>query len=304
MLTRYLDKLRDRIKPFDTAMTVNERVGMLGGGPRASAIALAAFLSLFPLLLVGIAVVGWFSVDNADFAEETIERMGLEGRAARAVTEAIDTAESSRQAATVVGLVGLVWSGLGVVGAMEGALNTVWQVSGRGLLAKLRQFVWLVGAALLFIGSAGLGALLGVLPGPGIVSSLLGGLVLDTALFLWTFQQLTNAAVPWRAHLPGAIVGGIGMGILKLIAGVYVPQMVASSSALYGSIGVVFAILAWLVLVSRLFVYAATYNVVRYEQGHGTVTVDLEVPHIEGVVPLEATRGGAVAEAAAPPASS
>jgi membrane protein len=73
---------------------------------------------------------------------------------------------------------------------------------------------------------------------------------------------------------------------------------VASSSALYGSLGVVFAILAWLALTARLVVYAAAFNVVRYEQKHGTVTVDIQVPHISGQVPLEATRGGAVSESA------
>ena len=34
----------------------------------------------------------------------------------------------------------------------------------------------------------------------------------------------------------------------------------------------------------------------RYESAHGTVTVELEVPHIAGEVPLVATRGGAVSE--------
>ena len=72
----------------------------------------------------------------------------------------------------------------------------------------------------------------------------------------------------------------------------------ASASALYGSLGVVFAILAWLALAGRLVLYASAYNVIRYEREHGTVTVGIEVPHIAGEVPLEATRGGAVNETA------
>jgi uncharacterized BrkB/YihY/UPF0761 family membrane protein len=89
--------------------------------------------------------------------------------------------------------------------------------------------------------------------------------------------------------------------VLKLVGGVYVPHAVASSSALYGSLGIVFAILAWLALAARLILYCSALNVVRYEQRHGTVTVELEVPHIEGEVPVEATRGGAVAEAITEP---
>jgi membrane protein len=294
-LTRYLQMLRDRVSFFDTVMTVHERVGAVGGGPFASAIAMATFLSLFPLMLVGIAVIGWFSVGDVDFGIRLIQELGLSGRAARTVLEAIDTAEQSRRAATVVGFVGFVWAGLGVVTAIEGALNAVWQVRGRGIVGKLYQAAWLLGAGLLLIGSMTIGPLLNVLPGPAGVSSVLVGLVVDTVLFLWTFDRLTNAPVPWRAHVPGAIVGGLGLAVLKLVGGLLVPRLVSSSSALYGSIGVVFAILAWMVLGAKLVVYTATYNVVRYERGHGTVTVDLEVPHIEGQVPLEATRGGAVA---------
>jgi uncharacterized BrkB/YihY/UPF0761 family membrane protein len=73
---------------------------------------------------------------------------------------------------------------------------------------------------------------------------------------------------------------------------------VAGSSALYGSLGVVFAVLAWLAIYARLIVYGAVLNVVRYEQRAGTVTVEIEVPRIDGEVPLTANRGGAVDERA------
>lgn len=297
MLTRFINRVRERVRVLDTVLTVHERVGAVGGGPLASAIAMATFLSLFPLILVGIAVVGWISVGDVNLASEIVENLGLEGRAADTVTNAVDVAESSRRTATVVGFVGFVWSGLGVVSAVEGALNAVWQVKGRGFTGKLHQAAWLVGAGGLLIGSMAIGPALNVLPGPAGLSYFLLGFAVDTMLLLWTFRRLVNAPVPWRAHLPGALVGGVGLAVLKLVGGVYVPRLVRSSSALYGSIGVVFALLAWLVLGAKLLVYAATYNVVRYEQGHGTVTVEVQVPHIEGQVPLEATRGGAVANA-------
>ena len=66
----------------------------------------------------------------------------------------------------------------------------------------------------------------------------------------------------------------------------------ASSSALYGSLGVVFAVLAWLVFFGRLIVYASVLNVVRWEEDHGTVTAEVQVPRLPGQVPVEATRAG------------
>jgi uncharacterized BrkB/YihY/UPF0761 family membrane protein len=84
--------------------------------------------------------------------------------------------------------------------------------------------------------------------------------------------------VGWRPLLPGALLGGIGLEVLKFVGRFYVPHLVASSSGLYGSIGVVFAIIAWLFLLGRLIVYSACLNVVLYEEGHGTITTPVEVP--------------------------
>ncbi|HEY8526857.1 MAG TPA: YihY/virulence factor BrkB family protein [Acidimicrobiales bacterium] len=291
-----LDALARRFPWLAPAVAVHQRVSAVGGGPLAASLALAGFLSLFPLLLVGIAVLGFVSAGDVDFAGRVVEDMGLEGEAADQVLDAIHTAEGSRRAATVVGLAGLAWAGLGVVGALDAALNAPWQVTGKGLASRLFGAAWLAGAGLLFLGTLALAPLLAVLPGPAAVPAVLVGFGLDLVLLLWMFSTLTNVAVPWRAHVPGALLGAVALEVLKLVGGLYVPRLVASSSALYGSIGVVFAILAWLLLMARLVVYAATVNVVRYEAGHGTVTVDIQVPHIAGAIPVETTRGGAVAE--------
>ena len=90
------------------------------------------------------------------------------------------------------------------------------------------------------------------------------------------------------------MVGAVGFEVLKLVGSIYVPRLVASSSALYGSLGVVFAILAWLLFFGRLIVYSSVVNVVRWEEDHGTVTVDLPVPKMPGEVPTEATRAGEI----------
>jgi membrane protein len=294
-----VERLTDRFGWLRTPLAVHQRVSAVGGGPLSSAIALAGFLSLFPLLLVGVAVLGFLSANDTDFAPEVVEQLGLTGTAADRVLDVLGTAEDSRRAATVVGFVGLLWAGLGVAGTIRTALNATWQSAGRpGWKAKLIELAWLAGAGVLFLTSMALAPVVAALPGPASVPTVALGVVLDVALFLWMFRVLTSVAVPWTDHLPGAIVGGIGLELLKLVGGVYVPRLVSSSSALYGSLGIVFAILAWLALASRLVVYASTFNVIRHEQRHGTVTVEIRVPRVAGEVPLSATRGGAVADVA------
>jgi membrane protein len=289
-----LERLGRRFRWLRTALAVHQRVSDIGGGPMASSITLAGFLSLFPLLLVGVAVLGFVSANRTDFAQSVVDQFGLTGDAARQVVDAIAEAEQSRRAASIVGLVGLLWAGLGVVGTLEQAFDATWQVTGRGWKAKLIDLVWLVGAFGLFLATSALGPVAAWLPGPAVVPAVAFGLVLDAVLLLWMFRALTNVAVAWTDHLPGAIVGAVGVEILKLVGTIYVPRAASSASALYGSIGVVFAILAWLALFARLVVYASALNVVRHEERYGTVTVEVRAPRIAGRVPVEANRGGAV----------
>lgn len=293
-----LDRLRERFPWLATPLAVHQRVDDVGGGPLASSIALAGFVSLFPLLLVAIAVLGLLSANDTDFAGDVVQELGLTGRAEEQMLDVLDNAEDSRRAASLVGLAGLLWAGLGVAGTLEQAFNAMWQTSGRpGWKAKLVQFASLAGAGVLFLASTALAPAAVALPGPASVPTVLLGLVLDISLLLWLFRALTAVAVPWSDHLPGAVVGGVGLEVLKLLGGIVVPLSVSSSSALYGSLGIVFAVLAWLAMSARLVVYAAAVNVVRHEQRHGTVTVEIEVPRIEGEVPVQTTRGGAVADA-------
>ncbi len=132
---------------IDWGLRASERFGAVGGGPLASSITLAAFPSLFPLLLVGIAVVGFLSSGDDALAADLVADIGLQGRAAEVVTDAVAAAEGSRQAASVLGLAGLLWSGLGVVGALQQAINATWQETGRGLRDRLVALRWIAGAA-------------------------------------------------------------------------------------------------------------------------------------------------------------
>jgi membrane protein len=292
---KLLTRLRQRYPLLDWVLRVNERVRSVGGGPYSAAIAMAGFVSLFPLLVVGIAVMGYFSAGDVDFAGRVVDELGLEGDTADTVLDAIHSAEQNRRATTAVGLAGLVWSGLAVASAVEAALNSAWQVKGTGLRGKLRAALWLGLVGLALGASTTVAHLVRELPGPGVVLSLAVALLIDICLLLAMFKVLTNVKVGWRAHLPGAVAGGIGLTLLKLISSTLVPRLVASSD-LYGSIGVVFALLAWFLLFARLVVYSAVLNVLTYERDHGTVTAEIQLPHIDGAVALEATRGGAVAE--------
>jgi membrane protein len=271
-------------------MRVQDRFDEVHGGYLASAVTLAAFTSIFPLLLVAVAVVGFLSV-RTDVTGTVISHLGISGEAATAVEAAIRTAQRSRKGALGVGTVGLLWSGLGMVAAIQYAFDNVWQVKGRGIRDKLSGLLWLVGSVAILVASVGLTALVNVIPWLAPVSVIVG-VAVNFALWLWTLKALLNVEVPWRALAPGAVLGAIGLEVLKVLGSIWVPRAVASSSALYGSIGVVFAILAWLFFFGRLTVYVAVLDVVRWEEEHGTVTVEINLPRHPDTIAVEATRSG------------
>lgn len=284
-------------------LDVQERFSEIHGGSLAAAITLASFLSLFPLVIVAIAVVGFFASTTPDLSGQVAGFLGLArtGTAAGALDTAIGTAEESRAAASIIGFVGLLWSALGLVAALQYAYDAVWQVTGRGLKDKIFALAWFVGAALVFVTSFAVTAVLGFLPPLFAPLNLVVGIGVSFGLFLWTAKVLCNRDVGWRPLIPGAVLGAVGLELLKVVGGIYVPRAVASSSALYGSIGIVFAILAWLLFFGRLIVYSATLNVVLWERRHGTVSVPLQMPKLPGTTPVAATRSG---EAPARPAPS
>jgi membrane protein len=198
------------------------------------------------------------------------------------VLEAIETAEQSRAAASIIGVLGLLWAGLGLVAALQYVYDSVWQVTGRGIKDKAVGFLWLVGAGLLFAATFAVTSLMAELPGYLKPVNVVIGIALSLALFIWTMKVLPSRDVGLKALLPGAVVGAIGLEVLKIVGGIYVPRLVASSSATYGSIGVVFAIIAWLLFFGRLIVYSAVVNVVRWEEEHGTTVIDIRVPNLPG----------------------
>ena len=287
-----LERLGERWRWLGFALAVHKRYGELYGNQMASAVTLTAFLTLFPLVLVGIAVVGFLAVGSEDLPERIVENLGLTGRAADTITDAVGTAEKSRRLASIIGIVGLLWTGLGLASAVTYAYNTVWQVRDRGIKDRLVGLSWLAGMGVLLAATFAASSVIELLGGGLTVVVIVAGIALNTALFLWTSWVLPHRRVPIRALLPAALVGGVGLEILKVVGTILVPRLVANSSALYGSIGVVFAMLAWLLVFGRLVVYLAVIEVVGWEHNHGTVSAEIELPRLPGVSVAGATRAG------------
>lgn len=279
-------------------LRVQQRFGEIRGTALANGIALQGFLSLFPLLILAVSVVGFAAQGDPSFADDVIDALGLDddSQLAEDLRQAIDTAKDSRGTTGAIGLASLLWTGLGVVAALQRAVDSSWQTVAEGFKDKARAVLVVLGAALVFGTSLALSTLINVLPGVFAPLSIAAGFGVNVLLFLWLFVALGRLPLGWRARLPGALLCAVGFEVLKLIGTVYVPRLVANSSALYGSLGAVVAILLWLAFFGRLLVYGSVVNVIRWEDEHGTVEVPIRAPKVATSVALEANRTGAVVD--------
>ena len=154
--------------------------------------------------------------------------------------------------------------------------------------------MWLIGAFVLLGVGGFVTSLIGSQPAVLAVLALIVSLAVDTGLWIWTSWILPNRRIPVAAMLNAALVGAVGLEALKVLGGYVVPRLVASSSALYGAIGVVFALIAWLWLFGRLVVVVTVLEVMGWEREHGTEEV---------VIPRAARRPRWVARGDAPVSS-
>ena len=80
-------------------LAVQERFRDIRGQNAASALTLSLFLSIFPLILVAVSVLGFVSAGDPNFVKDTIDSLNLTGEAQKIFTNAMNSAQENRGAA-------------------------------------------------------------------------------------------------------------------------------------------------------------------------------------------------------------
>jgi uncharacterized membrane protein len=102
----------------------------------------------------------------------------------------------------------------------------------------------------------------------------------SSALWLALQHLFLGGRVAWRRLLPGAITAGVGQQGVAALSTLWIPHVIESNASRYGAIGVSFALLSWLVLISVVLVGAA---VVSVELGGGPALPPPAPGHAHGL---------------------
>ncbi|MGZ8571624.1 MAG: YihY/virulence factor BrkB family protein [Actinomycetota bacterium] len=243
----------------------------------AGALTYGAFLSLPPLLLLAASVVG-FAISDPAKQEEVIDALldlipGLDAVAASLVESVVD----GRVVLGLIAIPGLLWAASGFLARLRHALGVVFRTRRTGLISG--RFRGMLVSIPLLTG------LLIVLALPGSVSGLVGSGVVDVlvevltylavlvggiAFFLALFRFLTpQSPLSWRDHLPGAVMATVGWLLLQWVGSLFVDRVVARSSVLYGALGAVFGLLAFLYAAAYVLLLSAELSQVQWERRKG-----------------------------------
>jgi membrane protein len=256
----------------------------------AAAVAYYFAISLFPLLLVLVAVVGFVLAQTE--AGQNAEQYVIEAAANQVSPSVAQQLESLlatvREQAPISGPLGVVLllaAAMAMFVQLDRAFDLIWEVQSpraggiwpaikRILFVRLKAFVMLVGLwGLVMLGFvAGL-----VLAGiddyanrltpfwSQIKWSLRNGLNLAINIGACTliFRYLPKRFVAWRDALAGAIVAGVGWEIGRYLLGSYVIGQQYSSA--YGVIGSFLAVMLWCYYVIALLFLGAEYAHVMAE---------------------------------------
>ncbi|WP_324666022.1 YihY/virulence factor BrkB family protein [Haloarcula sediminis] len=226
----------------------------------AASIAYYMFVSLLPLLLLGLAVATFLGGDA--FADQVIAAVGeaLTPQAARLLGAAL-TSASGRGGATLLSLVVMVWGALKVFRGVDTAFSRIYGTHDVGgfLDSVVDAVAALGGIALALAGFAVVGWL-GTVFG---VTVALGGLVLVPILvvaFLPLYYLFPDTETTVRGVLPGTVFAAVGWTVLATAFGLY--ASVAGGFQLYGVIGGVLLLVTWFYFAGQLLLLGAVLNAV------------------------------------------
>ncbi|HZD18289.1 MAG TPA: YihY/virulence factor BrkB family protein [Actinomycetota bacterium] len=250
-------------------VAVVKKFGDDQGGSLGALIAYYGLLSLFPLLILLVSILGLVLSGNPELQQSirdsALANFPVVGTAIGRNVEAI----RGNVVTLAVGIGGTLWAGLAVTQAAQNAMNRVWSIPRRDwpnfVVKRLRGVLMLAVLGTITLGStftSGVGsspAAFGLLRIAAVALSLL----LNLALFLLTYQVLTAATLRWRDVFPGAVVAAVLWTALQSLGSFIVSQRISRAGDVYGTFALVIALLIWIYLGAQVLLMCAEINVVR-----------------------------------------
>lgn len=246
-----------------------------------AALAFYTTVAVAPLLVLAVAVAGFF-FEETDAREKVISEIAsLAGSHAGKAIETVQAVESPEDATagrttTVVGVVTLLFGAFGVFHHLQDALNSIWRVKppvSKGwwsfVRPRLFSFVTVVGTGFLLLVSLIASAMLSWISAqtfarfelPTIVLQSVNNLLsfgMLTFLFAMIFKLLPDTPIRWRNVWLGAVVTAFLFTLGKSLLGLYLGR--ASVTSGYGAARSLIVLLLWCYYAAQIVFLGAEFT--------------------------------------------
>ncbi|HEX6137415.1 MAG TPA: YihY/virulence factor BrkB family protein [Casimicrobiaceae bacterium] len=252
-----------------------------------AALAYYTIFSIAPLIVIAIAVAGFFFGADAARGEifaELRDLLGDEG--ATAIQGLVKSASrTGKGLAAVAGIATLLVGATTVFGELQSDLDRIWEVprSRRaGVWAMLRgrllSFGMILGIGFLLLVSLVVSAAVsalghfwsGWLAGWELVLQAINfavGFAIVTGLFAMIYKLLPRCEIGWRDVWVGALVTSLLFSVGKLLIGLYLGRSSVASG--FGAAGSLVIVLLWVYYSAQIFLLGAEFTK-TYAYRHGT----------------------------------
>ncbi len=279
--TAKLEQIREKHPGVNHAILMVKHYGTAEGNVQAGAVTFFGFLSFFPILALAFFLIGILSQVFPEIRAEIAAEIGnlLPGVIGDDEGEIpLSTFEDYAGRVGIIGLFGVLYSGLGWLSGMRNALENMFvmpkQAQPNFLVGKARDAAALGLIGVTLIVSVALSGLvsgfservltwLGFDPNSLAPNALLWllahGLAVaaSTVLLLTMFRLLARPHLPRPALVKGAVLGAIGFELLKGLAGILIAQ--TKGQPAFQAFGVALILLVWINYFSRLVMLAAAF---------------------------------------------
>ncbi|MFE3325775.1 YhjD/YihY/BrkB family envelope integrity protein [Streptomyces sp. NPDC059176] len=210
----------------------------------ATRLAAQCFLTAVPLVFV----VGSFAPQavRSQLISSVKAVFGITGATAEQLEAVYKSTDGGlREVTGVVGGLMVLLSATAVSRAMQRLCKRAWLIPRTGVrIAPWRWLAWIVVwlCALIVQGPVRDGFGVGLWLGVPVT------LLTQSALWWWSQHLLLGRLVPWLPLLPGALLTGLAATAMSVGSRYYMPRALDRSLSEYGSLGPVFTLLSWLIV--------------------------------------------------------
>jgi YihY family inner membrane protein len=265
---RRADRAQQRHGPPGFVFGVIKKFGDDNGGVLVTNLAYCGFVSLFPLLLILVTILGLVASADPALKQDVLNAVATQvPLIGQQLTGNVHELRQSSIIGLIVGVAVLIWGTSRLAQAGIFTMEQVWNLPGParpGYVPRLiRCATFLAVLGLGVIATTLLAALdaFGRHSVPFVVASEALAAVVNAGMYLVGFRVLTPAGISLRKLVPGAIAGGVAWTVLQVI-GTYLVRHSVHTAAAYGVFATVLGLLAWVYLAVEVTVYAAEVNVV------------------------------------------